>query len=292
MEYGALVKRAGVLRQVRAFFEARGFVEVETPIRIPAPAMELHILAPESDGQWLRTSPELHMKRLLAAGAERIFQMGSCFRAGERGARHNPEFTMLEWYRAHTGLEEILEDTEALTAEVLGLARPFVRLSVEEAYVSYAGWNPLEQWDADRFDVDMVNVIEPSLAKLGPCFLTRYPAQAAALAQLCKDDLRAAERAELYVPQTLPDGRVIALELANGYGELCDAVEQRKRFEEAAVKRRAYGQPVYPLDEAFLAALPSMPPCGGIALGVDRLVMLACGASCIDEVRPFCEGGV
>lgn len=276
-----LKERADCLRRIRAFFDSRGFVEVSTPLRIPAPAMELHILAPPAGADhWLRTSPELHMKRLLAAGAERIYQLGPCFREGERGRRHRPEFTMLEWYRANDGLEAILRDAEELVRGLLGLDAPALRLSIEEAYWRYAGWNPLKQWDADRFDLDMVEKVEPSLPKDRLVFLTRYPAQAAALARLCPDDPRCAERAELYFG---------GVELANGYGELTDATLQRERFLKTAQERERWGQPRYPIDEAFLGDLPSMPPSGGIALGVDRLAMLYCGASEIGEVLPFSE---
>lgn len=273
-----LAKRAEVIRAVREFFWSFDFIEVETPIRISAPAMEPHIIAPESGNHWLRTSPELHMKRLISEGASRIFQIGSCFREGEKGRRHNPEFTLLEWYRAYAGLEEILQDTESLVSQILGIREPFTRITVEEAYLKWAGWNPLETWDADRFDLDMVNSIEPNLPKT-PCFLIGYPREAAALARISRTDPRAAERAELYV-----DG----LEIANGYGELRDPVEQRKRFEEAKQARIALGQPVYPLDEDFLKSLERFPPSGGIALGIDRLVMLACGVKDIAEIRPFC----
>ena len=272
-----LSERARVLRQIRAFFDARGFTEVETPVRIPAPAPEPHIDCPPSGDWFLRASPELQMKKLLAAGMERIYQIGPCFRAGEKGRRHSPEFTMLEWYRANADYSDIARDAEELVAEVLrprgSAALP--RMTVREAYLRWAGWDPVEAWDQDRFDFDMATKIEPNLPK-GPLFLMDYPAPAASLARLKADDPRVAERWELYV-----DG----LELANAFTELTDPVEQRRRFEGARAERRALGEADYPLDEAFLDALARMPPSGGVALGVDRLVMLACGVRDISEVR-------
>ena len=277
MNLACLPERARVLRQIRAFFDARGFTEVETPVRIPAPAPEPHIDCPPSGDWFLRASPELQMKKLLAAGMERIYQIGPCFRAGEKGRRHSPEFTMLEWYRANADYSDIARDAEELVAEVLrprgSAALP--RVTVREAYRRWAGWDPVEAWDQDRFDFDMATKIEPNLPK-GPLFLMDYPAPAASLARLKADDPRVAERWELYV-----DG----LELANAFTELTDPVEQRRRFENARVERRALGEADYPLDEEFLDALARMPPSGGVALGVDRLVMLACGVHDIADVR-------
>ena len=277
MNLACLPERARVLRQIRAFFDARGFTEGETPVRIPAPAPEPHIDCPPSGDWFLRASPELQMKKLLAAGMERIYQIGPCFRAGEKGRRHSPEFTMLEWYRANADYSDIARDAEELVAEVLrprgSAALP--RVTVREAYRRWAGWDPVEAWDQDRFDFDMATKIEPNLPK-GPLFLMDYPAPAASLARLKADDPRVAERWELYV-----DG----LELANAFTELTDPVEQRRRFESARAERRALGEADYPLDEEFLDALARMPPSGGVALGVDRLVMLACGVHDIADVR-------
>ena len=286
MNLVCLSERARVLRDIRAFFDARGFVEVETPVRIAAPAPEPHIDCPASGDWFLRASPELQMKKLLAAGMERIYQIGPCFREGEKGSRHNPEFTMLEWYRANADYNDIAVDMETLVGEVLrttgttgilpvATSTPFTRITVREAYLRWAGWDPVEAWDQDRFDFDMATKIEPNLPK-GPLFLMDYPAPAASLARLKADDSRVAERWELYV-----DG----LELANAFTELTDPVEQRRRFKCARAERRALGEADYPLDEAFLDALARMPPSGGVALGVDRLVMLACGVHDIAEVR-------
>jgi len=289
--------RSRVLRAVRDFFYSEDFTEVETPVRIPAPALETHIDAPASGRAWLRTSPELHMKRLMAAGCKRLFQIGPCFRTGECGSRHNPEFTLLEWYRAGADYTDILRDTEALFARVfqavaggntftyrnrvIDLSRPWHCLSVRDAFRRWAGWDPAADWDEDRFDLDLVSKVEPSLPHDKPCVLTDYPAPAAALARLKPHDPAVAERWEVYVG---------GLELANAYTELCDPAAQRARFLEAAEARRRLGKEVYPIDEPFLSALEQgLPPCGGIALGIDRLVMLACDAADIADVRPFCQ---
>ena len=280
MNLDCLSERACVLRAIRAFFDARGFTEVETPVRIPAPAPEPHIDCPPSGDWFLRASPELQMKKLLAAGMERIYQIGPCFRAGEKGRRHSPEFTMLEWYRANADYLDIARDAEELLAEILRPRRSAAlpRVTVREAYLRWAGWDPVETWDQDRFDFDMATKVEPNLPK-EPLFLTDYPAPAASLARLKSDDPRVAERWELYVN---------GIELANAFTELVDPVEQRRRFELAREERRALGEADYPLDEEFLDALARMPPSGGVALGVDRLVMLACGASSIADVQCGC----
>ncbi len=275
-----LRRRAEILRTVRSFFDSRGFLEVETPVRIPAPANEAFLEPPPSGDRWLRTSPELHMKRLLAHGAGKIYQMGPCFRAGERGKRHNPEFTLLEWYRPNETLDALYHDVADLVAAALGRTVTPLRLSVAECYRNFAGWDPLKTWNADRFDEDMALKIEPALPQEGLVYLVNYPAPAAALARLNPNNPRVAERFEAYL-----DG----MEIANGYDELTDAAEQRTRFEATIEMRKRYGLPTYPIDEAFLAELPAMPPTAGIALGVDRLIMAACGVRNIATVRNFCE---
>lgn len=275
-----LVLRARMVHEIRAFFDARDFVEVDTPVRIPAPAPEPHIDCPPSGTWYLRASPELQMKKLLAAGLPRIYQIGPCFRAGEKGRKHSPEFTMLEWYRAQADYQDIAADMEALVGGLFAhfrgiVCKPFVRLSVREAYRRFAGWDPVADFDQDRFDFDMAEKIEPNLPK-EPTFLMDYPAPAASLSKLKTDDPRVAERWELYV-----DG----MELANAFTELTDPVEQRRRFVSAKNERRTLGEADYPLDEDFLAVLGTMPPSGGVALGVDRLAMLVCGTQTIDDVR-------
>lgn len=289
--------RAAVVDAVRRFFQARDYLSVETPLRIPAPALEDHIDAiPADAGQYLRTSPELSLKRLLVDGVERVVEIGPCFRAGERGARHLPEFTMVEWYRTgedYLGLMTEMEcllstlaaDAQVLAAQIgLGPAckavdwtPPWPRLTVREAYREVAGWDPFEAFDADRFDHDMVTLIEPALPRGRPLLLVDYPVQAAALARCRPGSPPVAERWELYAG---------GLELANAYGELTDAREQRRRFEVCAAGRRARGQEVYPLDEPFLQALErGLPPCAGVALGLDRVLMLLAGCTRIDDVR-------
>jgi lysyl-tRNA synthetase class 2 len=293
--FKALQTRHAVLRSIRTFFEARDILEVDTPIRVPVPALEEHIDAEPCGEAFLRTSPELHMKRLLACGSGSIFQVGPCFRQGERGDLHHPEYTMLEWYRTNADYRDVLEDTRDLVAHVVGhvlgksvlafqgmeidVAEPWANFSVAELFREHARWDPVESFDADRFDEDLVSRIEPALPQDRPVVLMDFPAERAALARIKDDNPRVAERWELYLG---------GLEMANAYSELTDAVEQRKRFEACAEVRQAAGRAVYPVDEPFLAALASgLPRCGGVALGVDRLVMLLCDAASLDEILPF-----
>jgi len=290
--------RSDALQAIRSFFVSRDFIEVETPLRIPAPALEEFIDAPPSGDWYLRTSPELHMKRLLAEGFSRIFQIGPCFRQGERGHLHNPEFSMLEWYRAHADYETILADTEDLVRSVtktihgssvikfgsikIDVGLPWIRMTVADAFMQYAGWNPVENFDADRFDLDLVNKVEPALPQDRGIILIDYPAEAAALARRKPGNPAVAERWELYLG---------GIEIANAFSELTDAAEQQQRFEACAAKRAAAGSEVYPLDRPFLAALKKgMPSSGGIALGVDRLVMLLANIENIQQLLPFSNG--
>ncbi|MDC3959392.1 EF-P lysine aminoacylase GenX [Polyangium jinanense] len=303
----ALRARAEALAEVRSFFVRRGFLEVETPSMVPCPGLDLHLDAfgvegaPEGRPLWLITSPEYQMKRLLAGGVPRCFQLARCYRRGEIGSRHNPEFTMLEWYRAFAPMDAVVADTEELVRSVVSklagtsvievegtrvdLAAPFERISVGEAFARYAGTSADEaitmaSEDEDRFFRLLVDEVEPSLARLGrPVFLVEYPAPFASLARLCPDDPRVAERFELYVG---------SLEVCNGFGELTDPIEQRARFERDQAQRRAEGKAVYPIDERFLAALAEgMPPAAGNALGIDRLVALGLGARAIGDVTAF-----
>jgi lysyl-tRNA synthetase class 2 len=290
----ALELRARVMRGTRDFFMDRGYLEVETPLRVRVPAMEDHIDAEPSGGCWLRTSPELHMKRMLCAGYERIFQIGACFRRGERGERHLPEYTMLEWYWAGAESEDLIPETLALLKAVAGVAgktifdgvdlaaEPQV-ITVQEAFEAWAGWDPVAGFDADRFDVDLVEKVEPVIAlEKGPVILKDFPAARAALSRLRTEDARVADRWELYLG---------GVELANAYTELTDAEEQRKRFLGCAEGRNERGQDLYPLDEAFLGALQNgMPACAGIALGMDRLLMRLLGTSDIRDVVAFTDG--
>lgn len=282
---------------VREFLHSRDFLEVETPVRIPTPALETHNDAPQSEGGWLRTSPELHMKRLLVNGYDKIFQIGPCFRRGDCGSRHNPEFTMMEWYRLNADYNDILQETKELLTHTfkatigstsfnyldkkIELENEWVVLTVAEAFEDFAGWNPVSNWDEERFERDLLNKVEPALPYNRPCVLINYPAPAAALARLKTNNAHVAERWELYIG---------GLEIANAYSELCDAAQQRKRFEECAAERAALGKEVYPIDEPFLEALENgVPPCAGIALGIDRLIMLLCNTRNIQEVRFFAQ---
>lgn len=286
-----LRRRAAILREMRSFFDARGFVEVETPVRIAAPAPEEYIDCPavapfagRATDSFLRASPELQMKKLLAAGMDRLYQIGPCFREGETGSRHRPEFTMIEWYRRHATYLDILEDAErlfrALAASVSFAVRPeaFRRLAVRDAYRRFAHWDPWTAWDTDRFDYDMATCIEPAIREMGGgVFLMDYPVAAASLARVrTTPEGDFAERWELYW-----DG----LELGNCFSELCDGVEQEARFRRAKANRLALGESDYPLDGDFLASVGLMGDAAGVALGVDRLVMTLLGEREITAVR-------
>jgi len=319
--------RGAILRATRVFFETRGFAEVETPALQASPGLEPHlkafatILEEPGAGKhrlYLHTSPEFAMKKLLAAGVPRLFQLAHVFRNAERGAAHSPEFTMLEWYRAGASYRDLMEDCRALLREALKAsgreffshkgkrsdpARDWDKLSVAEAFQKFAGIDLLatspdpmkpdlkclahaakplgivphrgDSWE-DLFFRIFLDRIEPNLGSPAPTLLYDYPVSMAALARAKPGDQRLAERVELYV---------CGLELANGFSELTDAKEQRARFaRDRKLKRKLYGE-AYPVDEDFLAALEAgLPESAGMALGFDRLVMLACGAETIDQV--------
>jgi lysyl-tRNA synthetase class 2 len=321
--------RARLSAEVRRVLGGMGYEEVETPCLVPAPGMEPNIhafradFAPEGGGAptplWLHTSPEFAMKRLLAAGLPRIFQLSRVFRNGEVSPTHNPEFTMLELYRAGTDYAGIMADLERLVEAcaralspdgapravrggvTLDLAAPFERLSVEEAFRRHAGVElaacgndagrlaeaarragldpgpPGEPFDDVFFRV-MLDAVEPRIGQGRPCFLVDWPAPMAALSRVRRDDPRFAERFELYAG---------GVELANGFSELTDADEQRRRLVEEQGQRRRLGRPVLPLDERFLAALRQMPEAGGVAVGLDRLLMLLVGAESVADVLLF-----
>ena len=286
MNIEGLRERARIVRAIRRFFDERGFVEVETAVRIPAPAPEEHIdCPPVVGGGYLRASPELQMKKLLAAGMDKIYQIGPCFREGERGSRHNPEFTMLEWYRTNATYLDIAEDLKSLVQGLMssredlrletdGGTAGIETLSVREAYRRFAGWDPWTDWDQDRFDFDMATKIEPAVKALGGgVFLTDYPPQAASLAKLRGD---VAERWEFYW-----DG----LELANCFTELCDKDEQAARFAAAKEARKLLKESDYPIDCEFIECLEQIHSAAGIAVGIDRLVMILTKAKEISAVR-------
>jgi lysyl-tRNA synthetase class 2 len=319
-----LAARSAITKAVRAWFDEQGFAEVETAILQISPGNETHLHAPrtelrDSTGQgvvrYLRTSPEFAAKKLLAAGEEKIFEFARVFRDRERGDLHLPEFTMLEWYRAGASYDAVMTDSIVITAhaaQATGIGRfsfrgktadPFAEpelLTVAAAFDRFAGIDLLatvqgghgdraalanaakgkvrisddDSW-SDIFSKILVEHVEPHLGRGQLTVLFEYPAPEAALARTKALDPRVAERFEVYA---------CGVELANGFGELTDAGEQRRRFTQAMdEKQRRYGER-YPLDEDFLAAVAQMPQASGIALGFDRLVMLASGAAKIDQV--------
>jgi lysyl-tRNA synthetase class 2 len=291
-----LERRSLILSGVRAFFCSRGFIEIETPIRVPAIAPEQFIMPFTSESWFLSTSPELQMKRLLSAGYDKIFQICHCFRKDERGQNHNPEFTMLEWYRAPATYEDIIKDTEQLVLDLsrkygtgsilnyrdkkIDLTLPWPRITVREAYLNWAGWDPVINFDGQRFDDDMVNKIIPNFPSERPTVILDYPTECASLARLKPGKSQVAERAEVFIG---------GLEIANGFSELNDPAEQVKRFKHEMELMHQSGKPAI-LPEKFLQAIQTLPECSGIAVGIDRLVMLLCDAISIDDVMAFPSG--
>jgi lysyl-tRNA synthetase class 2 len=290
-----LFARARLGNVVREFFDSRGFLEVDTPLVVPSPGLDVQLDAlsvqTRAGERYLITSPEYQMKRLLAGGLEHIYQFAKCFRNDELGERHQPEFTMLEWYRAYSGVEAMMRDTEELVCEVayavdgkpilqtakgpIDVEPPWPRISVREAFARFAQVDTRELDDATFYQL-LVDKVEPALSELGALFLYDYPAQMASLARKKPDDETVAERFEAYVG---------GLELCNGFGELTDPDEQRARLLNDQAERTKLGKPVYPIDERFLTALAEgVPPSGGNALGFDRLLMLALGAQSIEDV--------
>ena len=285
-----LAERARVIKDIRSFFVNRGYLEIETPHRIPANAPEPHIDAIVSGAWALHTSPELAMKRLLAAGYEQLFQICRVWRDSERGQYHLPEFTLLEWYRTDVDYNALMTECMELLfvlvpegklcrkGRTIDLAMPWKRLTVAEAFSQYASTELDEALATDRFEEILTAEVEPQLGKDRPTFLTEYPASMAALARLKPEDTQVAERFELYI-----DG----LELANAFSELTDPDEQRSRFEADEDTRRSAGKTPYPLPEKFLTEMATMPEAAGIALGLDRLIMLLTDAEKIDDVVAF-----
>ena len=322
-----LRRRHQALWALRTHLVAQGFWELDTPLLVPGPGLEPHLdpLAVQvrtgvdgpSEARWLITSPELSLKRCLALGARKIFQLGHVFRDGERTKRHSPEFTLLEHYRAPGSLDDMVLDVEELVEvaaralEVPALPRPYARATVAELFLRHAGIDlgamlqAHERGDADAlvraareagaqlrpgadfedaFAGVMDQLVEPALPRERPTMVARWPSPMAVLARRCDDDPNFAERFEIYAFAAGAPGDARPLELCNAFDELTDAVEQRARFHEDNAKRRRLGKPELPLDEAFLAALPALPRCAGCALGVDRLLMLLLGAEHIDDV--------
>lgn len=319
LQWRAARARMQLYGALRSHFGATGYLEVETPTLVPTPGLEPHIdpfearFIPQTGvgarrSLWLHTSPEYAMKRLLADGSPPIFQLCKTYRNGEISSTHNPEFTMLEFYRPQADYHAIMDDLEGALAAVeravaperkLFSALPYERLTVRDAVLRHTGIDLFVHADGASLrkavkdlgvhvgestefdDVFFHLFLERVERKLGvgrPTFLIEYPASMASLSRLKPGDPRVAERVELYA-----DG----VELANGFSELIDPVEQRKRLMEEQALRRALGRPAFELDEKFLQALPKMPPSGGIAVGLDRVLMLLLGADEIADVLLF-----
>lgn len=302
-----LRRRRRMQDAIRAFFTARDYMEVETPYAVPAPGEEVHlpVFGLNPPGLFLHTSPEFAMKKLLAGGAGRIFQLARVWRDEPVSDTHIPEFTMLEWYRPGAGMDDFIEEVMALLRVILppcvtwrgvtASLAAYERLTVAEAFTRFVGADVLatagdapalaaqagarlregEDWE-DLFFRLLLERVEPQLGRTCPTFLTHWPAAQAALARRDPADPRVAERFELYC---------CGLELGNAFMELTDADEQRTRFLADRARRRTLGGPDWPLDEDFLAAIGQMPECAGIAMGFDRLVMLATGAPRIADVQ-------
>lgn len=304
MNVDLIAARAALNRSIRAFFEARDFLEVETPQLVEAAGTDPYLdpvavqltYGPRRFEMSLHTSPEFAMKELVAAGLPRIYQLCHVWRDGEVTPLHNPEFTILEWYRAHVPYDAIMDDVEALVASALGITQPFARVTMRDAWLQACGIDPIatagshaalceaagvtrwQRWDELFFEL-MLERVEPWIAAQGPMFVTEWPVQLAVLARRCEHDARVAERFELYI-----DG----VELANGFGELTDAKEQRARFASDNAERVALGRPQQPMPERFLSVLErGLPPCSGVAVGVDRVLMLQTGATSLQQLLPW-----
>ena len=303
-DLNTLRRRASLLEDIRAFFRGRGVLEVETPVLAGATSPEMHVSsfevrAPGDDriAGWLQTSPEFAMKRLLCAGSGPIFQITRAFRAGEAGRLHNPEFSILEWYRPGYGYEDLIGEVEDLLCGLLGRNEPR-RQTYQEAFRRFAGLDPKraslpvlrgrcrargwdEARDADRdacLDFLLDHAVQAGLG-VGIVTLFDFPASQCSFARLKPSDRSIAERFEVFV-----DG----IEVGNGYRELTDAKEQLDRFEQDRGKRRQRGLPDTPIDYRLIAALSAgMPECSGVALGVDRLAMIAFGHTRLEEVVSF-----
>jgi len=293
--HNSLQFRANVIKSIRAFFDIRGFIEVETPLRIPANAPEEYIEPFPTGELYLHTSPEICMKRLLCRGHDKIYQICRCWRSGERGSKHIPEFTMLEWYRANSSYVDLMKDCEELLLHVtdacchsqsisyntksIVLNEGVSTIAVRKAFEMYCDISMEDAVLNGSFDEQMVTHIEPALFQNKPVILLDYPIEMAALARPKTGDPSVSERFELYAG---------GMELANGFSELNDPVEQRSRFIHANLKRAQSGSAPLPLPEQpFLHELAMMSPSAGIALGVDRLVMLLADTNSIDDVIAF-----
>ena len=303
-----LLTRAKLLAEIRRFFTDRGLLEVETPVLSEFGVTDVHLatfstefISPfgeQSKTLWLSPSPEYHMKRLLAAGSGPIFQIGKVFRNEEAGNRHNPEFTMLEWYRPHFDMYRLINEVDDLLQQILECP-PAESMSYQFAFQQYVGLDPLsadlselaekakkhQLIGAENENRDTLlqflfsTVVEPQIGQEAPVVVYHFPASQAALAQISSEDLRVAERFEFYYK---------GLEMANGFHELSDAREQLRRFQQDNLQREKMGLPVRAIDTRLLAALQArIPNCSGVALGVDRLLMIAMGTESIKDVISF-----
>lgn len=305
-----LLKRAAIVAEIRCFFADRCVLEVDTPTMSQATVTDIHLFpfqtrfvgpgAAEGITLYMMTSPEYHMKRLLAAGSGPIYQMGRSFRNEEAGRHHNPEFTMLEWYRPRYDMYRLMNEMDDLLQRILDCSSAEM-LSYQQAFLRHLDVDPLSADKAQLREaaakLDLSNIadteedhdsllqllftfgVEPHIGRDKPAFVYHFPASQAALAEISSEDHRVAERFEVYFK---------GIELANGFCELTDANEQRQRFERDNRKRRERGLPEHPIDQYLLEALQhGMPECSGVALGVDRLVMLALGAESLSEVIAF-----
>jgi len=310
-----LKARAALFALIRAFFVARDVLEVETPLLSVSTAtdpqlesiqaqVKIHI-GLEAKPYYLQTSPEFPMKRLLASGSGAIYQICKTFRNGETGRKHNPEFTMLEWYRPGFSLTDLMQELEQLTTELLGAAEA-ERLSYRDAFLRYVDIDPFDITDGelevraqklaaysgpkmsrdDYLNLILSICIEPNLGQSRPCFLYEYPPSQASLAQVNLSSLGVpvAQRFELYIQ---------GMELANGYFELTDADEQAKRFAKDNRERGQIDLPKIPPDKYLITAMKhGLPACSGVAVGLDRMLMLKVGAQSIDEVLTFPIGRI
>ncbi len=296
-----LKARAVLFSLFREFFTQNGFLEVDTPIRQPHPIPEANIVPIGSQGWFLQSSPEIYMKRLLAAGSEKIFQISRCFRAGEKGRLHLEEFVLVEWYRLGDDYWKLMEDCEhllrfiarsfkALRTEFseefeiplfsgrdFTLMKPYDTLLVEDAFAQYCPISIEQALAEGCFDEMLVEFIEPNLGLKKPLFLYDYPVQAGSLAKVNDQNSRVVERFELYIQ---------GIELANGFSELTDGSEQRKRFEKEFIELKKGGLS-WDMPETFLKELDTIDTAAGIALGFDRLLMLVMGKETVSEVIPF-----
>ena len=292
-----LAARAKMLSALRSWFVQNDFLEVESPVRLPTPALEDYIDAVTAgEGRWLRTSPELHLKRLLAAGYERIFEIGPCFRAGETGDHHREEFAMLEWYRRGGTWRNLMADAQSMIHAAIAAIHPgktalpfrgklihfdgsWQELTVADAFARYAQMPLAEALRRGEFELQLCEQVEPRLGNDAPLFLTEYPVECSGLAAPLPGKPGVVARWELYVA---------GLEIGNACSELVDPPEQERRFEATAALRKREGRTVYPMDQPFMNAIwNGLAPSAGTAIGLDRLAMVLTDAADIAEVRAF-----